>query len=94
MYVDSLLIFVFYLRIIGENGTSNWIIYYLYNFSRRFSLTSSAVLKTSQHLYSNVGWIINSEVSNCMVCTTEFGMFTYQHHCKACGNVVGILIIY
>lgn len=38
--------------------------------------------------YAFVGWVINSEMNYCMVCSTAFGMFTYQHHCKACGNIV------
>ncbi len=38
--------------------------------------------------YSGVGWVVNSEISYCMVCSVAFGMFTYQHHCRACGNVV------
>ena len=59
-------------------------------FCRAFFRTSSQrnELERSNHVYTNVGWIINSEVSHCMVCMTEFGMFTYAHHCKACGNVV------
>lgn len=38
--------------------------------------------------YANVGWVVKSEISYCMLCSIAFGMFTYQHHCKACGNVV------
>lgn len=39
-------------------------------------------------LYAGVGWVLNTEMNFCMVCSVAFGMFTYQHHCKACGNIV------
>ena len=50
--------------------------------------TRKMAYEKSTHVYTNVGWVVNSEINNCMVCMVEFGIFTYQHHCKACGNVV------
>lgn len=38
--------------------------------------------------YTNVGWLLNDDIHYCMLCRTSFGMFTYKHHCKACGNIV------
>eukprot|EP01036_Dinobryon_divergens_P023074 gene23074-31391_t len=62
-----------------------------------FSLTLQPILnqcfdhtvqENNTHAYTNVGWIVNSEVGYCMVCMVQFGIFTYPHHCKACGNLV------
>lgn len=38
--------------------------------------------------YTDVGWQLNDDVHFCMLCKTSFGMFTYKHHCKGCGNIV------
>jgi hypothetical protein len=38
--------------------------------------------------YCNVGWLLNDDITYCMLCKTPFGLLTYKHHCKACGNVV------
>eukprot|EP01038_Epipyxis_sp_PR26KG_P009434 gene9434-12713_t len=38
--------------------------------------------------YSNVGWVLANEISNCMVCYASFGMFGVKHHCRACGTVI------
>ncbi len=46
------------------------------------------VQSTDSGEYAGVGWVINSEMNYCMVCSVAFGMFTYAHHCKACGNIV------
>lgn len=35
-----------------------------------------------------VGWIINEDISSCMVCGVEFGVFRWPHHCRSCGNLV------
>lgn len=38
--------------------------------------------------YIDVGWILNDDVDICMLCRqSPFGMFSYKHHCKACGNI-------
>jgi hypothetical protein len=38
--------------------------------------------------YETVGWVLACDVKHCMICSTAFGYFTYQHHCVACGNIV------
>lgn len=41
------------------------------------------------HDYKDVGWILNDDIDMCMLCRkAAFGMFSYKHHCKACGNVM------
>jgi hypothetical protein len=35
-----------------------------------------------------VGWIINEDITACMVCNISFGMFRWPHHCRSCGNLV------
>ena len=35
-----------------------------------------------------VGWVLNQYIKNCMVCNSEFGSFCWQHHCRACGNII------
>jgi hypothetical protein len=38
--------------------------------------------------FVGVGWIINEDIPNCMVCGQSFGMFLWPHHCRSCGNLV------
>mmetsp|Transcript_10010 Transcript_10010/g.15122 ORF Transcript_10010/g.15122 Transcript_10010/m.15122 type:complete len:607 (-) Transcript_10010:236-2056(-) len=38
--------------------------------------------------YSNVGWVLNEDISNCMVCAQAFSVFAYRLHCHACGNAI------
>ncbi len=38
--------------------------------------------------YCDVGWVLNDDATHCMLCRSIFGMFSYKHHCKACGNVI------
>ena len=38
--------------------------------------------------YKNVGWVVDVGVSKCMMCARAFGMLTYRHHCRSCGNVI------
>ena len=38
--------------------------------------------------YANVGWILDRGVNGCMMCAKPFGVFTFRHHCRSCGNVV------
>lgn len=35
-----------------------------------------------------VGWVINEDINECMICAIPFGMFRYRHHCRSCGNLV------
>lgn len=38
--------------------------------------------------YCHVGWLLKSDVDNCLICAVAFGMFCYKYYCWACGNVV------
>jgi hypothetical protein len=38
--------------------------------------------------YESTGWILPLDVDCCMICYQAFGMFTYKHSCRGCGNVV------
>lgn len=37
---------------------------------------------------TGVGWIINEDITACMICCIPFGMFRWPHHCRSCGNIV------
>jgi hypothetical protein len=37
---------------------------------------------------TGVGWIINEDITACMVCGLGFGIFRWPHHCRSCGNLV------
>ena len=38
--------------------------------------------------FQGVGWIVDDDIDNCMVCNEEFGFFLRKHHCRSCGNIV------
>ena len=38
--------------------------------------------------FVGVGWIINEDITGCMVCGESFGLFRWPHHCRSCGNLV------
>ena len=38
--------------------------------------------------YANVGWVIDEDVTKCMICAQQFGIFQGRTHCYACGNIV------
>jgi hypothetical protein len=38
--------------------------------------------------YTSVGWVLNCDATNCMICSVEFGILRGIHHCRACGNVI------
>mmetsp|Transcript_22937 Transcript_22937/g.33529 ORF Transcript_22937/g.33529 Transcript_22937/m.33529 type:complete len:1207 (+) Transcript_22937:65-3685(+) len=57
--------------------------------------TIGGVTRTIHRLYAKyesgfagVGWIIDEDIDNCMVCNNEFGFFLRKHHCRSCGNIV------
>eukprot|EP01038_Epipyxis_sp_PR26KG_P009502 gene9502-12801_t len=37
---------------------------------------------------STVGWILATELNDCMNCFYKFGLFNTKHHCRCCGNLV------
>lgn len=45
-------------------------------------------IKQKNSSFEGVGWIINEDILNCMICSEEFGLFLRPHHCRSCGNVV------
>lgn len=57
--------------------------------------TIGGVQRTINRLYAvydngfqGVGWIVDDDIDNCMVCNSEFGFFLRKHHCRSCGNIV------
>jgi hypothetical protein len=38
--------------------------------------------------FGGVGWIVNDDIDECMVCGNEFYFFRRKHHCRSCGNLV------
>lgn len=38
--------------------------------------------------FGGVGWVINEDIKECMICHTAFGVFRWPHHCRSCGNLV------
>ena len=38
--------------------------------------------------FGGVGWIMNDDIDNCMICGKEFYFFRRRHHCRSCGNLV------
>ena len=40
--------------------------------------------------YAEVGWILDNEVDNCMICLKEFKSIFggTRHHCRGCGNLI------
>lgn len=41
------------------------------------------------HLFMHAAFQVpNSDVSMCMICTSEFSVVRRRHHCRACGKVV------
>lgn len=45
-------------------------------------------IRDAQSNVTGVGWIINEDITACMVCSIPFGMFRWPHHCRSCGNIV------
>lgn len=47
------------------------------------------VLLTGAHMYRDVAWVVDADAKICMSCHKKrFGMFTWKHHCRLCGNIV------
>ena len=38
--------------------------------------------------YSDVGWVVNDGVEDCMMCGETFGLLLFRHHCRSCGNLL------
>lgn len=35
-----------------------------------------------------IGWVVDCDVSCCMICMSSFNLFRFRHHCRACGLLV------
>lgn len=38
--------------------------------------------------YRNVGWVLDSDSDECMLCGVQFGLFQRRTHCRVCGDLV------
>ena len=34
------------------------------------------------------GWVVDSDLTCCMICVKPYGWFRYRYHCRACGSLV------
>ena len=60
--------------------------------------TEEMLMKGSTHyiwrLYApignddGVGWILDQDISECIICTAKFSAFNRRHHCRSCGGIV------
>lgn len=47
------------------------------------------VMLTGEGLhYTDIGWVIDGDVKRCMSCASSFGIFTWRHHCRLCGDAL------
>jgi len=57
--------------------------------SRSSSLSPTQKPRTKEEKKYGVScWQADEEVSNCPLCSCEFGIFTRKHHCRFCGLVI------
>ena len=38
--------------------------------------------------YRAVGWVVDEDVENCMICSVGFTILQRKHHCRICGNII------
>jgi hypothetical protein len=38
--------------------------------------------------YTDVGWVLDCDAANCMICSKDFWVMLARHHCRSCGNIV------
>ena len=38
--------------------------------------------------YTDVGWVLDGDVSSCMICSKDFWLLVSRHHCRSCGNII------
>jgi hypothetical protein len=53
----------------------------------KHSIRRLYVNTVDSNLYHNVGWVLNNDIENCMVCGTYLSTLS-KHHCKSCGNIL------
>ena len=44
--------------------------------------SDSHQVDTDEVVFEGVGWIINDDIDECMVCAKPFGNFQWRHHCR------------
>lgn len=44
--------------------------------------TAQAFRSNGTENFEGVGWIINEDINDCMVCGESFGTFRWPHHCR------------
>lgn len=51
---------------------------------------SSMIRRVFLVSYSNypVGWVVDYDLDQCMICTKEFNWLKFKHHCRACGSLI------
>ena len=35
-----------------------------------------------------VGWILDQDIQDCMMCAVPFSFFQHKHHCRSCGSII------
>lgn len=56
--------------------------------SGKQELLRRVMLTGEQHRYRDIGWVVDRDAKRCMVCQTKFGLFTWRHHCRLCGDIL------
>ncbi len=61
--------------------------------TKEISLNGKSAIQKQRVVYVKnssykVGWVLDSDVFNCMICLEAFGFMTRKHHCRACGLVL------
>jgi hypothetical protein len=54
---------------------------------RRVYLSNNSRSNNGLSIYK-IGWVVDCDVSSCMICMSSFNLFRFRHHCRACGLLV------
>jgi hypothetical protein len=38
--------------------------------------------------YRCIGWVVDDDVTNCMICAVRFYFWDRKHHCRICGDII------
>jgi hypothetical protein len=55
---------------------------------RGINRTVNRYYVTYSNGFRGVGWIIDEDINECIICNNEFGLFLRKHHCRSCGNII------